>query len=315
MKSESRWTNLIAPFVTIGCLFYLLVYQAYASGYGYQRFTIWSQMKLGYKMEQGEWMFGYAVPFIVLGLLWVTRDQFKGIEVKWSWLGVPVLLLAFFCYFGGYKANQKYIGYGAMHLMIGGAVIWHFGLKVFLKGLWLYILLGMMWPWIFLIDKISLPLQKIMTTLTAGVMTLLQEDFIKEGTMIRSAPTEDLIAGERFSLAVAAACSGLRSFFALAMISLLYGYITLKKDVNRLVLFLSSGVFAIAGNLVRMMLLYWGTLLWGKEFAIGRGEHDPSHYHIGAGLAVFVVALIGMVSLSAFLERKKNRKVVRKTQG
>jgi len=216
------------PLILSGaCFLYLFFVQAYASGYGYQRFTIWGQMRLGYKMEDGEWMFGYAVPFIVAALIWVSRDNFKGLQVTWSWIGLPLVFLSLFFYFGGYKANEKFIGYASLHLMVAGLVIWHLGIQYFLRGLWLWILLGMMWPWIFLIDKVSLPLQKIMTTLTAGVLTVIGDDFIKEGTMIRSAPTEEYIAGERFSLAVAAACSGLRSFFALAMISLFYGYITL----------------------------------------------------------------------------------------
>jgi len=313
MINLTNYKRYWGGFLSLGCIYYLLAQQKYASGYMFTRATIWEKVKLGYQMENGEWMFGYAVPYIVVGLLWMTRDQFREIEISHRWVGLPILILGFFCYFGGYKANEKYIGYGAMHLIIAGSAIWHFGCKAFLKAGWLWLLLGMMWPWIFLIDKVSLPLQKIMTSLTAAILTVIKEDFIKEGTVIRSAPTEELIAGERFSLAVAAACSGLRSFFALAMISLFYGYITLKKDLNRFILFLSSGVFAIVGNLVRMMLLYWGTLLFGKEFAIGKGEHDPSHYHIGAGLAVFVVALSCMMALSSFLERKQSKRVVSKS--
>lgn len=304
--------NWVAVAITLASAFYLMFYQPYSTGYGNARFTIWQQMKLGFKMEDGEWMFGYAVPLIVVGLLWVSRDNFKGVKVTQDWIGLPLILLSLFLYFGGYKANQKYIGYGSLHMLFAGLVIWHLGISYFLRGLWLWILLGMMWPWIFLVDKVALPLQKIMTILTSGVLSLIGEDFIKEGTQIRSAPTPDLIAGERFSLAIAAACSGLRSFFALAMISLFYGYLTLKKDVNRLILFASSAVLAILGNVVRMMVLYAGTLWFGKEFAIGKDEFNPSHYHIGAGLVVFAIALSGMMVLSAFLEGKK-QKVVSKT--
>ena len=306
MKTKS---NLFA-LLSVACVAFLIFVQPYSTGYGHKRSALWGAMKRSYAMENGEWMFGYAVPLLVLGLLWMTRDRFKGLKVEWSALGIPILLVGFFLYFGGYKANQKYIGYVALHLMIAGGVIWHFGVRYFLKGLWLWILLGMMWPWIFLIPKVAFPLQKIMTTLTSGVLAVIGEDFVKEGTSIMSAPTAMLDAGERFSLKVAAACSGLRSFFALAMVSLFYGYITLKKDLNRLILFISSGVLAVLGNVVRMMLLYWGTLLFGKEFAIGKGEHDPSMYHIGAGLVVFVVALSGMIALAALLERGKKQKTV-----
>ena len=292
---------------------YFIFVQPFSTGYGFTRSAIWGDMVKSYKVDDGEWMFGYFVPVLVSGLLWVTRDRFKGLEIKGEWLGLPLVIFSLFLYFGGYKANEKYVGYFSLQLLVAGLVIWHLGISYFLRGIWLWALLGMMWPWIFLIDKIALPLQKIMTTLTAGALTLVQEDFIKEGTQIRSAPTPELIAGERFSLTVAAACSGLRSFFALAMISLFYGYLTLKKDLNRLILFLSSAVLAIAGNVVRMMMLYAGTLWFGKEFAIGKDEHNPSHYHIGAGLVVFVVALSGMIALGAFLERKKGKKVVTQT--
>jgi len=306
--------DVVSIVVSALSFLYLLLIQPYSTGYGHTRATVWNKMVHGYSMEGGEWMFGYAVPFLVGGLLWMTRDRFKGLEIKWTWVALPLLLMGFFLYFGGYKANQKYVGYVALQLIVAGVVIWHFGVQYFLRGLWLWFLLGMMWPWIFLIPKISFPLQKLMTMLTSGVLSLIGEDFLKEGTSIVSAPTEELEAGERFSLKVAAACSGLRSFFALAMVSLFYGYITLKKDLSRLILFLSSGLLAVTGNVVRMMLLYWGTLWFGKEFAIGKGEHEPSHYHIGDGLVVFVVALSGMVALAAVLERgKKKQKVVSRT--
>lgn len=292
------------------CFAYLMFIQPFATQYEQSRATIWSLMRKGFASDNAEWSFGYFVPLIVMGLLWMTKDRFEGLKVKGSAIGIPVLLIGFFFYFAGYKANEHYIGYGSLYIIIAGIILWHLGIQYFFKGLWLWFLLGMMFPWIFLIDVISFPLQRLMTGLTSFLLKIGGEDFIKEGTSIMSSPTEELETGERFSLKVAAACSGLRSFFALAMVSLFYGYITLKKDLNRLILFISSGVFAILGNIVRMMLLYWGTLLFGKEFAIGKGEEDPSMYHIGAGLVVFVVALSCMIALSAVLERGKKKKVV-----
>jgi len=300
--------SISASFLVILALIFI---QPYSQGYGFSKAPIWAKMVQGYKMEGGEWMFGYFVPLIVLSLIWFTKDNFRDLEIKWSWIGLPIIMISLFLYFGGYRTNEKYIGYVALHGLIGGVVIWHLGLQYFIKGFWLYAL----WPWILFIDYIAFPLQKIMTVLTSGVLKLLGEDFIKTGTTIMSAPTEELIAGERFQLTVAAACSGLRSFFALAMISLFYGYIILKKDLNRLIIFLSSAVFAVLGNVVRMIMIYAGTLWFGSEFAIGKDHDNPSHYHIGAGLVVFVVALSGMVALAAILERKKKKKIVTVKKG
>jgi len=161
----------------------------------------------------------------------------------------------------------------------------------------LWVLFGLTWPWIFLIEPVSVPLRMVMTQLTAGFLELIGEDIVRRGTTIVSAPTPELEAGARFSLKVSAACSGLRSLFALCMVSLLYGYLSLEKGWQRFVLMLSAFPFAILGNFVRMVLLYVGTLAAGSEFAIGRGEHDPSPYHIGAGIVVFVVALGAMMVL------------------
>ena len=299
---------------SLACFLYLLFVQPYASGYNYTRTALWKRMQNGYNLDNGEWMFGYAVPFLVIGLLWITRDRFKNTEVTKQALGIPVLLFGFFFYFAGYRANSHYIGYASLQMIICGIAIWHLGIRYFLKGFWLWILFGMMWPWVFLIPKISFPLQKLMTTLTSLILGAIGEDFWKQGTSIISAPTDTLEAGERFSLKVAAACSGLRSFFALAMVSLLYGYIALRKNLSRMILLLSSAILSVLGNVIRMLLLYWGTLTFGKEFAIGTGEHDPSTYHLGAGFVVFIVALGGMVGLSALLENsgRKRRVVVTK---
>ena len=109
-------------------------------------------------------------------------------------------------------------------------------------------------------------------------------------------------AGDRFSLGIAVACSGLRSLFALGMVSLLYGYISLKKGWHRLILAASAVPFAIFGNFVRMLLLYYGTVWVSKDFAIGTDDH-PSAFHTGAGIAVFIVALICMLVLVEVLNR------------
>nr|NIP95589.1 hypothetical protein [Akkermansiaceae bacterium] len=84
-----------------------------------------------------------------------------------------------------------------------------------------------------------------------------------------SAPTAELAAGDRFNLGVAAACSGLRSLFALGMVSLLYGYLSLERSWQRFLLLVSALPFAILGNFVRMMMLYFGTIWVSAEFAIG----------------------------------------------
>lgn len=292
---------VIMAAAAVGVMLYLFFVFGYSTGYGFQRATLWSSMVQGYGQEGGEWSFGYFVVPAVVVLLWVTRDRYAGMHPQPSWWGLVIVVFALFVYFGGYKANEKYVGYAAGQLLVAGFILWFLGWRFFRKAFWLLVLFGLTWPLVFLAHDATFPLRKLMTGLTVAFLKVIGEDLVRDGMRIMSAPTPELEAGERFSLGIAAACSGLRSLFALAMVSLLYGYLSLKKGWQRLALLVSAIPLAILGNFTRMVLLYFGTIWFGSEIAIGEGEHDPSAYHIGAGLAVFVVALFGMMALVKLL--------------
>jgi len=303
-SQNEKWipTAIMAATV-LGVLWFFFFEFGYSTGYMDSRSTLWWNMRQGYKMERGEWAFGYVVPVTVIALAWVTRDRFKGISPKASWLGLAVLALGFFVFFGGYKANEKYVGYISGQFLVAGFVLWFLGTEYFRRGFWLWILFGLTWPFIFLIEPVSVPLRKIMVVLTYNILQVIGEDVVRDGYTLYSAPTPAAEAGERFSLGIAMACSGLRSLFALGMVSILYGYLALEKGWHRLVLALSAVPFSIVGNLIRMLILYAGTLLFSKEFAIGKSELEPSGFHIGAGIMVFVVALICMLIEVQVLKR------------
>ena len=176
-----------------------------------------------------------------------------------------------------------------------GTILWFLGWAWFKKGFWLWCLFGMTWPLVFLIQPISFPLQKVMVVLTANFLQLIGVGAVADGTSIFT-NTLDPQSGNPINLNIAAACSGLRSLFALIMIGLIFAAIMLKSEWKRCVLMLTIPIVAIAANFVRMLMLYFGSKFGGAEFAIGRGEGKESAYHIGSGLVVFVVALI-LVSL------------------
>jgi exosortase/archaeosortase family protein len=104
---------------------------------------------------------------------------------------------------------------------------------------------------------------------------------------------------------VADPCSGIRSLFALIMLAALYGHIALKRATPRLLLFLSALPLAVAGNLVRLVLLALGAVWFGQDFAIGKvvgKEQHESFYHELCGYIVFAIALGGMFAISSALE-------------
>ena len=129
-------------------------------------------------------------------------------------------------------------------------------------------------------------------------------DVVRNGTGILSAPDPMLgiPAGQKFAVDVADPCSGIRSLFALMMVSALYAQFTLKTWWQKWVLFAFSAPLAILGNLARILMLTIGTIVFGAEFAIGKNAlTDPSWFHMLAGYLVFIVALGGMVGIGALL--------------
>jgi exosortase/archaeosortase family protein len=167
-----------------------------------------------------------------------------------------------------------------------------------------------MWPSFPLEAQLALPMRLMTANLTSKLLALIGIASVSEGTSLVSAADAALghQSGDLFKLDVAAPCSGIRSLYALLMLAALYGYVFLRRWRPRGVLFLSALPLAIAGNLVRMVLLALGSIWWGSEFAVGKSTADGeeiSWFHELAGFAVFAVALGGMFALSSWLERSR----------
>jgi exosortase len=297
--------SMIFVTMTVVTVFVVMfLYFPYSTGYGFNRVPLWASVSEGYDLDGGEWGFGRFVPLAVIVLCWISRRELLRNPITPSvYLGGAVLLLGAFIFFAGFKANEKYIGFVSGQILVAGTILWFLGKKWFTASFWVWVLFGLVWPWRFLIEPVSFPLQMVMVKLTAGFLNLIGDPAIANGTAILSAPIEGRELGGRFSLNVAAACSGLRSLFALFMISLLYGFLSLKSGWHRLILLLSVPLMAVMGNFVRMIMLYIGVLTLGAETAIGKGEHDPSTFHLLAGFAVFAVSLFGMTLLVQGLRR------------
>ncbi|MGJ8723031.1 MAG: exosortase/archaeosortase family protein [Roseibacillus sp.] len=299
-------SHLLVISVVFLVMFTLL---GYSSGYGtvvdggvvFLRSSLLSHMKADYSRDGGEWSFGYFVPFAVGALFWFRRKELLGTEVKPALVvGGAICVMAFLLYWAGYRGEQKYFGYAAGQLLALGAIFWFLGWGWFRKLFWLWVLLGMMWPWRFLIGRISAPLQMAMVKLTSGFMNLIGVDAVASGSSLSTAST-DPVTSLPISLDVDVACSGMRSLFALTMIGLVFAFLRVKDEWKRWALMAFVPVVAILGNFVRMLMLYFGSVLWGTDFAIGE-NHEMSAFHMLAGLMVFVVALILMSGLVGIFE-------------
>ena len=314
---------VVVGFCCLAVFLFMLAGLDYCAGYGrkvgevvlYERKSLASHMVVDYRRDEGEWGFGYFVPFAVLALLWFRRQDLLKERVKPAlWSGGAVLLIGFFCYWAGYRGEQKYFGYASLQLIVLGCLLWFLGWKWFGNVFWVWALLGMMWPWRFLIEYVSAPLQLIMVKLTTSFLNLVGVGATAGGSSLRTTSL-DPITSQPISLDVDVACSGMRSLFALVMIGLVFSFLRVKEEWKRWLLMALVPVVAILGNFVRMLLLYGGSVIWGTKVAIGEG-HEMSLYHLFAGLVVFVVALFVMSAVVSLIDKdgkkwfKRRKKVV-----
>ena len=245
---------------------------------------------------------GMLVPLLTGVVVYTRRKELAAIPVRGWWPGVIFVVLSFAIFWAGRRVDNQYIGFFSIQFVLASLVLWMLGWKWLAALAFPLAFLTFTWPMPFLDNVITFPLRMFMSSMSVAVLNAFGLQVIQNGSGILSAenPALGLAAGKLFSVDVANPCSGIRSLFALMMVSALYANFTLKSPWQRAALFLSSIPLAIAGNLFRILLLTFGIVTLGAPTAIGTLEH-PTWFHEGAGFAVFIVALGGMLLVHAAL--------------
>jgi exosortase len=243
------------------------------------------------------------VPLISVGLILHRAKELEKVVIQPSGWGVLGVVAALVLFWVGYKIDITIVGFLSLQMMIGGLILWLFGWEMMKAVAFPYAFLMFAYPFYFLDTILAFPLRGLMCQMSQFFLNLVGVDTLRVGTALVSAPdyAKGLAQGQRFALDVATPCSGIRSLFALMMVSALYGHLTLQKGWQKWVLFLLSPALAVLGNFARMVMLTLGTILLGSAVAIGTEEH-PTTFHMAAGFFVFVVALGGMVGVSRILQ-------------
>lgn len=256
-----------------------------------------------------DWHHGMMVPLISVGLVLHQWKDLKKLPLQSSRIGLAVLLTSLVLYWIGYKIDVRIVGFFSLQLMVGGSLLTLVGWPMVRALLFPFAFLIFAFPFGFLDNLVAFPLRNLMCQLSQGFLNLVGVDTLRVGTALVSAPdyAKGLAQGQRFALDVANPCSGIRSLFALMMVSALYAHLTLRKAWQKWTMFLLSPVLAVAGNFGRMLMLTFGTMFLGSAVAIGTEEH-PTTFHMAAGFFVFVVALVGMAAIGWILQMGEKAK-------
>ena len=230
------------------------------------------------------------VPLMLAYLFYEKGGQLARMPARGDSRAMIPIVLGLILFWIGSRAGKQYIGCTGVQILLLGMINWFWGGAVFRRLLFAWAIVCFAWPLPFLDTAVAFPLRMIVSRSAFYVLNLIGISTVQDGTALLSAPGSGLQLGSRFQIDIADPCSGLHSLLPLLMFSSFYCYFFLPKRWQQWTVFFSAIPFTIAGNVVRILLLVIGCLLWGSTFAIGTND-EPSMYHEGCGFAVFVVVL------------------------
>jgi exosortase len=300
-KMLSTFQIRIVLSLTVLCLLGLMAFQPYAAGYGDFRRTLLEELLMRWK--DATWQHGMLAPFIAGWLVFRQKEAIAALAFKRSLLGLVAILFALFAYYGGYKANNYYMGALGIQVFLAGVVLYTLGWNHVRALAFPWLILGFMWPLVFLEDGVSYRLRVLMVESVTLVLNGIGLETLRTGTGLTSAATAGHAMGELFSLKVDGPCSGMRSLFALLMVAALFGYFRQHSLMRRLFVFFCALPLAVVANMARIFLLIGGSMLFGQDFAVGNEAKEVSTFHFLSGIAVYLVALAGLQTISSLMNR------------
>jgi exosortase D (VPLPA-CTERM-specific) len=233
------------------------------------------------RLVSSEWTrdgysYGFFIPFIVLFLIWLKKDELSALPSIKSWWGFGPVLLGLIFFWIGELSGVNYALYFSFWFVIVGLLWLHLGLKK-LKSICfaLFFMLTMFPIYPDLNVQLMLKLRLISSQLGVKIIQWYGLPVTREGNIIDLGFTQ---------LQVVEACSGLHSLISLFVLCLLLVYFFKDHIWKRAVLLISSVPLAIFTNSLRIAI----TAILYRHFG-----HELAHgfFHGFSGLLIFLLCV------------------------
>lgn len=231
---------------------------------------------------------GFLVPLISAYFLYERRGQLRSSAVRPNNLGLLVVVGSLLLLIAGYVGTEYFSMRSSLIFLIAGIVLYWFGWEI-LKILALpigYLLFMVPLPYI-VYDAIAFPLKLFVAQYSVKALKAMSIIVLREG---------NIIMFPQVVLEVADACSGLRSLMSLLALSVAYAFLSQKVPWKRGVLIAAAVPIAIVTNGFRVIATGVLAQYWGARAAEG-------FFHEFAGLVVFGLAIVLLISTGALLKR------------
>ena len=238
---------------------------------------------------------GRLIPFVVLGLFWWKRKQLLALPLGMWWPGLLLLALALGLHLLGYMVQQPRISIVALFTGIYGLMGLAWGRQWLRESFFPFILFAFCMPLGWFSVSVTFPLRLLVCRVVELIsIYVLQIDIVRVGTALTD-------PSGHYQYDVAAACSGIRSLFAVTAVAIIYAMLVFRTWWKRGLLMASAVPLAVLGNVVRMISIIIAAEIWGQE--------GGSYVHEGGPLGIlslvpYVAAFAGLLLLGHFLREQ-----------
>jgi exosortase len=229
---------------------------------------------------------GFIVPLIAAYFVYERRAEILKVAVEPWWPGLALLLLGLLQLVIGWLGTEFFTMRSSLVVTLAGMILFFFGKKLFRHMLLplSYLLFMVPLPYI-IYDMVAFPLKLFVTRASIAFLKLVGVVVMREGNVIMLPLT---------TLEVADACSGIRSLISLLALAVAYAFFLKITPLRRTLLILAAIPIAIFTNALRVIGTGLLAQYWGAQAAEG-------FFHEFAGMAVFVLAIVLLVSLGTCL--------------
>ena len=239
-------------------------------------FPVWKRLILSW-YSSDEYSHGFFILPLCGYILWQKKDVLAGVPVSPSSWGLGLVVFSLVLYILSDFAGIVTLASFSIVPLLAGVIIYSYGFLM-LKELFfpLFLLLFMIPIPAQIYSSLTVPLQLLVTKISVWIAGFLGIPIYREGNVIHLADR---------TLEVVQACSGLRSMISLLTLSAVLGYLTLRSNPLRAVLFVSGIPAAIFVNIVRVLLLVLAFHYINLDLTEGT-------VHTLFGMGIFILAWI-----------------------
>jgi exosortase len=220
---------------------------------------------------------GFLVPIFSGFVLWRERSRLLTLSPRPSAWGLPFLVAALGVLVVGVFGAELFLSRVSFLLVVASLIVHLLGWGYFRAVLFPLAFLILMIPLPeIVLGQVTFPLQILASKFAAASLHLMNVPVLREGNVIKLST---------ITLAVAEACSGIRSLSSLLTLAVIYGFFVEQKKSIRTVLVFSAIPIAVVANGLRIFGTGLLAQYWGPSIAEG-------FFHTFSGLSMFLLCLV-----------------------